>query len=109
MPEAVVGSLFESRISGSGRQRRRRNRRWSQSRPDGMHARSMRGKRERVSIRWKQGKLIAAGRKSYLESDHGWLLPRSRMKTVEPPPALPRVKDQEHRYLHAECRKDGNS
>lgn len=44
-----------------------------------------------------KGKLLAAGRRSFLESDHGWLLPRSRMKTFEPPPqTLPRVKDQEH-------------
>ena len=44
-----------------------------------------------------KGKLVAQGRKSYLESDHGWLLPRSRMKTFQPPPqTLPRVKNQEH-------------
>jgi hypothetical protein len=44
-----------------------------------------------------KGKLLAAGRKSYLESDRGWLLPRSRMKDLQPPPqTLPRVKDQEH-------------
>ncbi|MGD0499803.1 MAG: Gfo/Idh/MocA family oxidoreductase [Bryobacteraceae bacterium] len=43
-----------------------------------------------------KGKLVAQGRKSYLESDHGWLLPRSRMKDFQPPPqTLPRVKDQE--------------
>jgi hypothetical protein len=44
-----------------------------------------------------KGKLVAVGRKSYLESDHGWLLPRSRMRDFQPPPqTLPRVKDQEH-------------
>ncbi|MGD0498993.1 MAG: Gfo/Idh/MocA family oxidoreductase [Bryobacteraceae bacterium] len=44
-----------------------------------------------------KGKLVAIGRKSYLESDHGWLLPKSRMKDFQPPkPTLPRVKDQEH-------------
>lgn len=44
-----------------------------------------------------KGKLVAVGRVSYLESDHGWLLPRSRMKDFEPPPAtLLRVKNQEH-------------
>jgi predicted dehydrogenase len=44
-----------------------------------------------------KGKLVAVGRTSYLESDHGWLLPRSRMKDFQPPPqTLPRVKGQEH-------------
>lgn len=44
-----------------------------------------------------KGKLVAAGRRSYLESDRGWLLPRSKMKDFQPPPqTLPRIKDQEH-------------
>ncbi len=44
-----------------------------------------------------KGKLVSTGRQSYLESDHGWLLPRSRMKDFQPPPqTLPRVKNQEH-------------
>jgi hypothetical protein len=44
-----------------------------------------------------KGKLVALGRTSYLESDHGWLLPKSRMKDFQPPPqTLPRVKNQEH-------------
>jgi len=55
-----------------------------------------------------KGKLVAAGRKSYLESDHGWLLPKSRMKDFQPPPQiLPRVKDQEHLYEWLDAIKGG--
>jgi len=55
-----------------------------------------------------KGKLVARGRQSYLESDHGWLLPRSLMKDFQPPPkTLPRVKNEEHLNEWLEAIKGG--